>query len=362
MVWHNVIFSNRIFFRLGRHLIYWLVFSIWYLFLCIGYGTSLTDYLQVLPILYSILPICFLSTYVTLYFLIPRYLMTKKYRQFINALIIIGIAHPILVAIDPVSFFFYHTQFEADHAFIFDGVFDNRDIYFLKHSLWDGWGFTAAVGSVAAVIKLMKTYYLENSENERLLQKKNSHELELLKSQLNSRFLFDALQGIQHHINDHSPDSSKLILKLSDLLSYILYETEEATVPLHKEIEIIEGYLQLEREGHAHGIDIRITQHGDISEKRIVPLVLLPLVEGCFEHSGADQEGAGILLDFTVTTVALLVTLKVRNFRTFNHDMFQRSLRVKNVKQRLTSYYPEKHALEMTGENSNYVMQLKMGI
>lgn len=363
MIWYNFIFSNRIFFRVSRHLAFWLVFSIWYLFLCGGYGDSLDYYLLALPILYSILPVCILSTYVTLYVLIPRFLLTKKYKKFILALFVLCVAYPLVVTFDPVPFFFNHSQFEKDHLYMFDGIFDGQDMFRLKLSVWNGWGFTVAVGGVAAVIKLVKNYYIENSENERLLQKKNSHELELLKSQLNSRFLFDALQSIQQHVRKQSPGASKLILKLSDLLSYILYENDEVTVPLNKEIEIIEGYLHLEREGHGNGLDIQVTQQGEVHEKRIVPLVLLPLVESCFEHSTLEQqEGAGISLDFTVTELALLVTLKISNLPSFTHDMFQQSLRIKNVKQRLNSFYQGKHVLEIAAEDQNYVVQLEMSI
>ena len=123
----------------------------------------------------------------------------------------------------------------------------------IKTSLLDGLALTMAVSGFAAVIKLMKTYYIENSENERLQQQKTSHELHLLKSQLNSRFLFNTLKSIQQHVHIQSPGSSGLILKLSDLLSYILYENDETSVPLRKEIEIIKGYLELKKKGMAIG-------------------------------------------------------------------------------------------------------------
>ena len=219
-----------------------------------------------------------------------------------------------------------------------------------------------AVSGFAAVIKLMKTYYIENSENERLQQQKTSHELHLLKSQLNSRFLFNTLKSIRQHVRNQSPASSGLILKLSDLLSYVLYENDETSVPLHKEIEIIKEYLELEKEGHGNRIDIQVTQHGEVGENRIVPLVLLPLVECCFEHSSNTQKkDAGISLDFRVTEWVLFVTININNMRSFNNDVFQESLRIKNVKQRLNFYYTGKHQLEIMEKNNNYIVQLEMG-
>jgi len=219
-----------------------------------------------------------------------------------------------------------------------------------------------AVSGFAAVIKLMKTYYIENSENESLQQQKTSHELHLLKSQFNSRFIFDTMQSIRQHVRSKSPSSLGLILKFSDLLSYILYENDETSIPLHKEIEIIEGYLDLEKERHGVRIDIQITQRGKVEEKRIMPLVLLPLVECCFEHSTISQKTNGsISIDFNATDLALLVILNINNIRSFSNEVFQKSLRIKNVKHRLSLYYAGKHHLEIMEKNDNYVVQLEMG-
>ena len=153
-------------------------------------------------------------------------------------------------------------------AFLFDDVFEMKDLATLKMAAWNGWGLMMAVNGFAAVIKLMKTYYLEHSEQERLKQQKTNHELQLLKSQLNSRFLFDALQGIQLHVRNQSPGSSNLILRLSDLLSYVLYENDAKTVLLDKELEIIEGYLNLEKESNRNKIDFRVTKTGDTDRKK----------------------------------------------------------------------------------------------
>lgn len=229
-------------------------------------------------------------------------------------------------------------------------------------SFSDGLGLTMAVSGFAAVIKLMKTYYIENSENERLQQQKTIYELHLLKSQLNSRFLFNTLRSIRQHVRNQSQVSSSLILKLSDLLSYVLYENDETSVLLRKEIEIIREYLELEKKGHNNAIDIQVTQHGEFGENKIVPLVLLPLVESCFEHSSNTQKkDACISLDLRITKWVLFVTINIDNMRNFNTKVFQDSLRIKNVKQRLNFYYTDKHQLEIVEKNNNYILKLEMG-
>ena len=260
-------------------------------------------------------------------------------------------------------YFLSPEMFASNCTTIFNNVFDKQDLIVWKIGQWDAWGQTMTFSGFAAVIKLMKLYYLENSENKRLQEQKVNHELQLLKSQLNSRFLFDSLKSIQQRVQNQSPGSSNLILSLSDLLSYILYENSEKSVRLNKEIEIIEDYLKLENESHGNKIDIKVTRLGEIGDKQIVPLVLLPLVESCFEHSSARaKKGAGIFLDFDVRGLALSVTLRINNLRTFSQEVFQKSIRIKNVKQRLNSYYAGKHQLEIVKDNQNYIVRLDLAL
>ncbi len=354
---HNFIFSDNIFYRVGRHLVFWIAIILWFLF------GNFNDLQQQLKGILHILPICILTTYITLYFLIPRYLLRKKYWTFILVMLSLGVLYSILFIFNPMLYFLSPEMFASNCATIFNNVFDKQDLIVWKIGQWDAWGQTMTFSGFAAVIKLMKLYYLENSENKRLQEQKVNHELQLLKSQLNSRFLFDTLKSIQHRVQDQSPGSSNLILSLSDLLSYMLYENGEKSVRLNKEIEIIEDYLKLENESHGNTIDIKVTRLGEIGDKQIVPLVLLPLVESCFEHSSARaRKGAGIFLDFDVTGLALSVTLKINNLRTFSHELFQKSIRIKNVKQRLNSFYAGKHHLQIMQDNQNYIVRLELAL
>jgi two-component system LytT family sensor kinase len=354
---HNFIFSDNIFYRVTRHLVFWIGVFLWFLLRGLG------QYAAFLQGLFQTLPICILTTYITLYFLIPRYLLRKKYRTFLVVILILAILYPLIFIFNPIVYFIDHERFVLNYSTILDHVFDKQDLIVWKVGQWDAWGLTMTVSGFAAVIKLMKLFYLENSENKRLQEKKVNQELQLLKSQLNSRFLFDSLKSIQHRIQNQSPGSSNLILSLSDLLSYMLYENSEKSVRLNKEIEIIEDYLKLENESHGNTIDIKVTRLGEIGERQIVPLVLLPLVETCFEHSSARaKKGAGIFLDFDVRGLALSVTLKINNLRTFSQEVFEKSIRIKNVRHRLNSYYSGKHRLDIVEDNQNYIVRLELAL
>ena len=114
--------------------------------------------------------------------------------------------------------------------------------WFLPIRYGIGLPLTSAVFVI--IIKLLKHWHLEQKENELLQRKKIHTELQLLKTQFQPIFLYDALQHIFYLIHKHSPQSPETVLKLSDLLSYILYENEKDQVPLDKEIQIVKNLSQ----------------------------------------------------------------------------------------------------------------------
>jgi sensor histidine kinase YesM len=358
---NNFIFSSYAPYWMARHLAFWLVVSIWYLQLCVGIPDDISNYADYLPLLYSRLPICIVTAYATLYILIPNYLLTKRYRAFVIALGLMGIVLPALITFNPIDYFLDPTDYMRWVTIATDSEFTEDDIRLFKAGLFDGLGLTLTVSGFAAMLRLMILYAVENSQNKRLQQQKVQHDLQLLKSQLNARFLFDTLRTIRAHVSRQSPKATAMVLKLSDLLSYVLYENDEDYVPLNKEIEIIEGYLGLEKEGHAENISVTITRRGNFSQLNVVPLLLLPLVESCFEEL-MHSERSQINLDFNLDGVLLLVTLKVEHLRAMRQDVAQHSIRIKNVMQRLASFYNGRHKLDISSTDHQYLVQLSLNL
>jgi len=117
------------------------------------------------------------------------------------------------------------------------------------HAVTDGLFLPMMLYGITAGIKLSKKWFLRQRENERLPKQKLATELQLLKTSIHPRFLFHALHTVEKYIENASPTSPALIVQLSDLLSYILYEKDERWVTLEKELEIIGCYINLEEKG-----------------------------------------------------------------------------------------------------------------
>jgi two-component system, LytTR family, sensor kinase len=146
-----------------------------------------------------------------------------------------------------------------------------------------GIGLPLTSSVLVTIIKLFKTWHIEQKENEALQRQKINTEMQLLKMQFQPHFLYDSLQHLYQLIRKKSSHSPESILKLSDLLSYILYENEKERVLLEKEWEIVTTYLGFKKVFYADRLSIQLNQKNELKDILIAPLLLLSMVENCLE-------------------------------------------------------------------------------
>ena len=158
----------------------------------------------------------------------------------------------------------------------------------------------AKVAAAAAIIKYVKYWWLKQKESQRLEKEKINAELQLLKAQVHPDFLFNTLNNIYTHAVSSSPRTSGMLLKLSDLLSYMLYECDRPLVPLEKEIAMMKEYMQLEKIRHNDEPEMEVNIKGDLNGQMIAPFLLLPFIEISFKHCGQMTEQFWINLDIRI--------------------------------------------------------------
>ncbi len=196
-------------------------------------------------------------------------------------------------------------------------------------------------------------------------QQEKEAELKLLKAQLNPHFLFNTLNnlyGLSVIKSDKLPD---LMLKLSDLLRYSLYDTKELFVPLEKEIQYLENYISLERIRLEDQTDIQFNCKGNMETYRIAPMLLIVFVENAFKHLGTYQSNISkVLVDLYVDDEKLMfkcvnsidaVSLKEKDL-----EKGKSGIGLQNAKKRLTLMYPEKHQLKIKKTKENYSVTLTL--
>ncbi len=188
-------------------------------------------------------------------------------------------------------------------------------------------------------------------------KEKVTAELQLLKAQVHPHFLFNTLNNIYSFSLENSPKTPGLILKLSSLLSYMLYDCKTEEVLLEKEIEIMKNYIDLEKERYGNRIEISWSAEGDIKDKRIAPLLMLPFLENAFKHGTSEQvEKPWLSVDISVK----YDTLKCKIVNSKNEYVPYRNngIGIHNVKKRLEFMYPDKHELKMSDEGNFFVISL----
>ena len=289
------------------------------------------------------MPISFISVYIAIYFLLPRYILREKYLSLSLIITVLTIFYfslawllMLLLANITTSVPFHQLPVSIK--------------WFQPIRYGIGLPLTSAVFVI--VIKLLKHWHLEQKENELLQHQKINTELQLLKSQFQPNFLYDALQHIFYLICKHSPQSPETVLKLSELLSYILYENEKDYVPLEKEIHIIKTYLSLKKTFYPDRFMVQMKQQGETKNMIIAPLLLVSLVESCFEtflFTPTQQLDLSIDIKTENGEMYFLVECKSNS----ENEQAQKNDNNKLTKsiKRLELLYPGKHSFDVYSEN-----------
>ena len=354
MTLNNFIFSNQLKHRLGRHLALWVAFSL-YFFIVNFFPRNAQDLLAsktYLDAFYRMiyLPVSIISVYISIYFLLPRYILKGKYVAFFImffCLCAINLAAAYQLT-KPWAYFTQSVSYEQlpIQLRIFQPV-----VYGL------GLGFAAS--GFAIIIKLLKARYLKQKENEYLQQQKIITELQMIKTNFHPHFLSDALQNISDLIRNRSAQSPAVILKLSDLLSFILYESEEELIPLEQELLMIRDYLDLEKTFYGNRIVINLKEQGDITGKTIAPLVLLSLVQNCCEQFLISlQQKLSINIETNPEDKKFIFRLSCNGYYENINGIPRQNTGLNQALRRIQVIYSGKHTLEAHSENGFFSMTL----
>ena len=198
-------------------------------------------------------------------------------------------------------------------------------------------------------------------------QKDKEAELQLLKAQLNPHFLFNTLNnlyGLSVIKSDKLPD---LMLKLSDLLRYSLYDTKESLVPLEKEILYLENYISLEKIRLESTTTIQFSKTGNFSSIKIAPMLLIVFVENAFKHLGSIKDSkrrveVSLKIEANSLSFKCANTIDENLENNNNLEKGKSGIGLLNAKKRLELMYPEQYELQINETDNNYVVELKLNL
>jgi LytS/YehU family sensor histidine kinase len=215
---------------------------------------------------------------------------------------------------------------------------------------------------IAAAINLLKRWWLKQKEKEKLEKEKIDTDLQLLKAQIHPTFLFSTLNNIIIHARAASSLAPEMLIKLSDLLSYMLYECDAPKVKLEKEISMLKEYISLEKIRQGDRLELTFQINGKLNGQLISPLLLLPFIDNSFSYCNKEKmEHTWMNLDITIQDSCLFMKL-ITGMPTGPGDTLNDDESLINVKKRLQLLYPGKHELRINIEQELLMVYLNLNL
>lgn len=206
-------------------------------------------------------------------------------------------------------------------------------------------------------IYLSTKYFLERKQFYQTNLMKRDIELQQLKSQLNPHFLFNALNNIYSYNLDNNKHGNDLILRLSQLMRFIVESRDKQIVTVEEEMEFIENYIAFEKERLGQRCEINYCKKLNDPGKHIAPLLFFPFVENAFKHG--TNRIANSVVDISLTDEGGRLSLIVKNSIGKNTSQSTRT-GLPNVSRRLELLYPEKHQLKISNSDKLFIIELTL--
>ncbi|MDY8135864.1 sensor histidine kinase [Aquimarina sp. 2201CG5-10] len=280
--------------------------------------------------------------YINIYWLIPKFLAKKKYVPYFLIIICIIIIWGYLVS--------HFEPWTDEHWF---------DQPSKKMMPKDGILALIFIISISTLIHLSYRWFIQLTRIKQIENDRLQYELSLLKNQIKPHFFFNTLNNLYALSLEQSQETPKVILKLSEMLRYTIYDCKEAKVSIGKEVTYIENYIALQ--------EIRHYKRGEISFNKeilnptvyIAPMILIVFIENAFKH-GVEKMEQDIFLDIDLKVSEKELFLRVRN----NYDPSEINstpgLGLENVKRRLSLLYPNLNELVIKDTGNIHTVTLKL--
>ena len=337
-----------------HHIVFWVIY---FTFNTLRWGTTHDDLLYSLKTNLIGFPIHITLAYFNVYYLMPKLVYTKKYITY--ALSILASLFVMLLVKFNLTYYLVGPNVMPESGEFVQSITLNYAIVTMLGELY--------VISFATAIKVTVDWLRENTKLHDLEKRQLKTELRFLRSQISPHFFFNTLNNIYSLTLEKSDKAPEVVLKLSDLMRYLLYATKKPKQDLKSEIECIQNYIDLERIRFDDSLEVNMHLSGDLEEKKIAPMLLIPLVENCFKH-GANKNIGKMLIDIDIHVNGETLFFNISNSLPKNGKIIARSVRsggigLSNVKKRLElGYTPNDYDLDIFKKDEKFHVKLKLKV
>jgi len=333
--------------RIIQHLAFWVLSFVIFLYAFkTGLKPERIDYIYTVLFHLTLVP----AVYVNLEYLLPKLANSRKWWIYSVALV-------ILIAL----FCWLNHEFFSEWS-----KYILPDYFFISYFNWGEIAlFFASYLSITSLLKLSRSWFTVNELQVKLLEiekEKVQMELRALKSQVNPHFFFNTLNNIYSMTLDKDERLPGTVLQLSELMRYFLYESKDDTVPLEKELLVLQDYVSLQKIRSDKKLNVEVSISGNTKEHKIAPFLLITFVENAFKHGAKGSAGDSFI------RMILHVQGKELNFKVENNigevdeveNSNGRGLGLENVRRRLQLMYPGRHTLITNSDSGHFSVNLQI--
>jgi len=320
------------------------------LFNFIRWGSYFDDYIYSLKSNLVEFPLHIILVYINLYFFIPRFLVSKKYEVYISWILFsLGVLYILRTGLN----YLLVTENIWPEADGFQNAFTfNHIIAVVIGELY--------VVALATAVKLAVDWVNQKQRLENLQKEQLQTELNFLKAQIQPHFFFNTLNNLYALTLVKSEEASEVVLKLSDIMQYVIYDASNSQAPLHKEISYIKNYISLEKIRHGDELQISIECEDNLEEVCIPPLIYLSFIENVFKHGVRNNPNFYVKIKFWIEEDQLHFSSENNYIETLFFD--EGGLGVLNTKRRLDLRFKEEYSLKINSKDNIYKVHLSIPI
>lgn len=238
------------------------------------------------------------------------------------------------------------------------GVQNYSDDTTLAYIISDNLFRASPMVAISAVVYSVENAFQKEKENKLLRQEKTQAELAFLKSQVNPHFLYNTLNYLYAQAYPASDQLAHAILKLSDMMRYMLHDHPNGKVALQQEVEYLRSFIDIFRLRFEDRFFVDFRVEGNLAGQRVASLVLIPFVENAFKHGVVNKASAPVKIHLHATDNTLLFA--VHNFISHQQKDHSTGIGLKNIRRRLELLYPQRHQLTVQNNGKEHQAQLTL--
>lgn len=257
--------------------------------------------------------------------------------------------------------FIAYIGFELILENLINSILGYNDLYILFNKIISKSFFNTFIFGIALFVALMENWVRSQKYQKAIERERLESELKMLKFQINPHFLFNTLNNLHTLVYKKSDNAPEVVMKLSSLMRYMLYETEGNYVSLTKELEYLQNFVELQKLRLASNQKVNMTIRGEVNGYEIAPLLLVPFIENAFKHGTRASKETQIEILVSISNGVLTFNC-INDYQPNIQTQVNSGIGLANVKKRLELMYNGRYQLNIDTSNNKYNVNLTLSL